>query len=187
MSMFSDRALSQKPEPIPEICLGSENLVGRTIASPVGPLRLVASQSGLVAVLWHDDRPGRVPLGAVDDGRSDHLDLAQEQLDAYFAGHRRSFDVPLDLRGTFFQRAVWAQLAAIPFGETRSYGAIAAAIGQPSASRAVGAANGRNPVSIIVPCHRVIGAAGSLTGFAGGLEAKQYLLALEGHETRRLL
>lgn len=165
----------------------AERLVGRTIASPVGQLRLVASTVGLVAVLWPDDRVGRVPLGAVHDGRSDHIEAAQNQLAAYFAGRLRRFDIPLDLRGTPFQRQVWAALAAIPFGETRSYGAIAAAIGQPAASRAIGAANGRNPVSIIVPCHRVIGSAGSLTGFAGGLEAKRALLALEGHGTRRLL
>lgn len=157
------------------------------MASPVGPLRLVAGDCGLVAVLWHDDRAGRVALGPVGDGGSDHLDLAHDQLDAYFAGRLRRFTVTLDQRGTPFQRQVWAALAAIPFGETRSYGAIAAAIGQPSASRAVGAANGRNPISIIVPCHRVIGSAGTLTGFAGGLEAKRALLALEGHGTRRLL
>ena len=162
------------------------DLVGRTIASPVGALTLVASCAGLVAVLWPDERPGRVPLGPVGDGGSDHLDRAHDQLDAYFAGRLRRFEMPLDCRGTTFQRQVWAELAAIPYGETRSYGAIAAAIGRPSASRAVGAANGRNPVSIIVPCHRVVGTGGGLTGFAGGLDVKRQLLALERGEERLL-
>ncbi len=187
MDMFGADSSARRLDPVESVRPRSEKLTSRTIASPVGPLRLVASAVGLVAVLWHDDRAGRVPLGAVEDGRSDHLDLAQEQLASYFAGRLRRFAVPLDPRGTPFQRQVWAALAAIPYGETRSYGAVAAAIGQPTASRAVGAANGRNPISIIVPCHRVIGAAGSLTGFAGGLEAKQILLALEGHGTRRPL
>lgn len=150
--------------------------------SPVGELTLIASDAGLVAVLWQDDRPGRVVLGAVAD-HGDHpvLVAAQDQLRGYFAGERQVFDLPLDLRGTPFQKSVWNALLAIPFGETRSYGAIARAIGRPSASRAVGAANGRNPLSIVAPCHRVIGSGGGLTGFAGGLEAKAWLLRLEGH------
>ncbi len=154
-----------------------------TIAdSPVGALTLVASDTGLVAILWPDDRPGRVRLGAcIDD--ADHPILAEtrRQLDAYFAGTRTCFTVPLDFRGTAFQRSVWATLLTIPFGETRSYGAIARAIGRPTASRAVGAANGRNPISIIAPCHRVVGSTGALTGFAGGLAVKDQLLA---HERR---
>ena len=156
------------------------------MASPVGPLTLVASDQGLVAVLWPNDRPGRVRLGRVSHGRSDHLDRAQDQLDAYFARRLRRFDIPLDCRGTAFQRQVWAELAAIPYGETRTYGAIASAIGRPSASRAVGAANGLNPISIIVPCHRVVGAGGKLTGFAGGLAAKRDLLELESAAGRLL-
>ena len=151
-----------------------------TMPSPVGELTLVASDAGLVAVLWPDDGFDRVRLGEMvaDDA---HLVLiaAAAQLDAYFAGTRTAFDLPLDFRGTDFQKSVWAALLTIPFGETRSYGDIARAIGQPTASRAVGAANGRNPISIIAPCHRVIGANGSLTGFAGGIEAKRLLLALE--------
>ena len=103
----------------------------------------------------------------------------ERQLGEYFAGERRTFDVPLSFAGTDFQKRVWAALLAIPFGETRSYGEIADQLGAPGASRAVGAANGRNPISIIAPCHRVLGSNGKLTGFAGGLEAKAFLLDLE--------
>jgi methylated-DNA-[protein]-cysteine S-methyltransferase len=156
-------------------------LVHSTMPSPVGELTLVASDAGLVAVLWQDDRPGRVPLGPTSQA-PDHPVLAETeaQLAAYFAGERRAFDLPLDFRGTEFQRAVWSALLDIPFGETRSYSQLARAIGRPSASRAVGAANGRNPISIIAPCHRMIGGSGALTGFAGGLEAKAWLLGHEG-------
>ena len=148
--------------------------------SPVGELTLAASDVGLVAVLWPQDDVDRVRLGemAQDDGHP-VLIAAVAQLDAYFAGTRTAFDLPLEFRGTAFQKRVWAALLTIPFGETRSYGEIARSIGQPTASRAVGAANGRNPISIIAPCHRVIGANGSLTGFAGGIEAKRLLLGLE--------
>jgi methylated-DNA-[protein]-cysteine S-methyltransferase len=143
----------------------------KTMPSPVGELTLVASGQGLAAILWENDDPDRVRLVE-----------ATRQLGEYFAGQREAFDLPLDFHGTDFQKRVWAQLLAIPFGETRSYGEIARALGQPTASRAVGAANGKNPISIVAPCHRVIGTNGSLTGFAGGLEAKQRLLALEGLE-----
>ena len=148
--------------------------------SPVGALTLVASDAGLVAVLWAQDDVDRVRLGEMieDDGHP-VLVAAAAQLEEYFAGTRTAFDLPLDMRGTEFQKRVWAALLTIPFGETRSYGEIARAIGHPSASRAVGAANGRNPISIVAPCHRVIGANGSLTGFAGGIEAKRLLLGLE--------
>jgi methylated-DNA-[protein]-cysteine S-methyltransferase len=103
----------------------------------------------------------------------------ERQLDQYFAGKRKTFSIPLDMRGTRFQKNVWETLLAIPFGETRSYGQLAKQLGNTRATRAVGAANGRNPVSIIVPCHRVIGSSGKLTGFAGGLDAKAHLLSLE--------
>lgn len=154
----------------------------KTIESPVGPLRLVASDAGLVAIIWHDDRPGRVRLGDLEEA-PDHpvLRHAERELGEYFAGERTSFSVPLDMVGTDFQKAVWNALLTIPFGETRSYGEIARQVGRPTAFRAVGAANGQNPLSIIAPCHRVIGSDGSLTGFGGGLPAKQYLLGLEGH------
>jgi methylated-DNA-[protein]-cysteine S-methyltransferase len=151
-----------------------------TMASLVGTLTLAASDAGLVAVLWEDDRPGRVVLGETQAGDAHPvLRVAATQLAEYFAGTRTAFDLPLAPRGTAFQRAVWDALLIIPYGETRSYGALAAQIGRPSAARAVGAANGRNPLSIVVPCHRVIGSAGALTGFAGGLPAKERLLALE--------
>lgn len=151
-----------------------------TVPSPVGVLRLVASDAGLVAILWPDDDPRRVRLGsAVEDPDHPILIETVRQLAGYFAGTLTRFTVPLDFRGTEFQREVWAALLTIPFGETRSYGEIAVQIGRPTASRAVGAANGRNPISIIAPCHRVIGSTGKLIGFAGGLVAKQTLLAIE--------
>ncbi|WP_322965306.1 methylated-DNA--[protein]-cysteine S-methyltransferase [Sphingomonas fuzhouensis] len=154
-----------------------------TMASPVGELTLVASEQGLRAILWAEERVGRVPL---PERQSDpaHAILAEavRQLTDYFHGGRRDFDLPLDPVGTDFQKAVWTGLNAIPYGETRSYAALAAAIGRPGASRAVGAANGRNPLSIVTPCHRVIGANGTLTGFAGGLAIKQWLLAHERGE-----
>ncbi len=151
------------------------------VSSPVGPLTLVATDEGLTAVLWEHERTGRVrAVPAGEDARHAILDLAERQLGEYFAGERTVFTVPLRPTGTPFQRAVWTALLTIPFGETRSYADIARQIGQPSAARAVGAANGRNPLSIFTPCHRVVGANGALTGFAGGLDAKAQLLALEG-------
>jgi methylated-DNA-[protein]-cysteine S-methyltransferase len=149
-------------------------------ASPVGKLTLVASETGLVAVLWENDNPRRVPLtDLVEDDNQHILIEAERQLTEYFAGQRSSFSLPLDMRGTAFQKDVWRALQAIPFGTTLSYGEIANKLGKPTASRAVGAANGRNPISIVVPCHRVIGSTGKLTGFAGGLDAKAHLLSLE--------
>jgi methylated-DNA-[protein]-cysteine S-methyltransferase len=149
--------------------------------SPVGRLTLVATDAGLAAVLWENDRPGRVRLGELaEDGDHPVLAETRRQLDEYFAGTRTVFELPLDFAGTDFQKAVWRALLTIPFGETRSYGDIARQIANPAAVRAVGAANGKNPISIIAPCHRVIGASGELTGFAGGLKAKETLLALEG-------
>jgi methylated-DNA-[protein]-cysteine S-methyltransferase len=149
--------------------------------SPVGQLKLVTGEHGLMAILWENDDPKRVRLSETHEN-TDHpvLQETARQLDEYFAGRRSVFDLPLAFQGTDFQKQVWQALLAIPFGETRSYGQLAAKLGNPSASRAVGAANGRNPISIIAPCHRVIGGNGKLTGFAGGLEAKAYLLGLEG-------
>ncbi len=152
----------------------------KTIASPVGELKLIASDTGLVAILWENDDPLRVRLGPLVEDR-DHPVLVEteRQLGDYFAGRLQAFSIPLDFNGTDFQKQVWAALLAIPFGETRSYAEIARAVGRPTAFRAVGAANGKNPISIIAPCHRVIGTNGSLTGFAGGLKAKQLLLGIE--------
>jgi methylated-DNA-[protein]-cysteine S-methyltransferase len=152
-----------------------------TIASPVGPLRLRARGDELAAVHLPTDE--HVPDEPEDARPSDVLLATADQLREYFAGHRRTFDLPLAPQGTGFQQIVWNALLAIPFGQTRSYGQIAAAIGRPAASRAVGAANGRNPIAIIVPCHRVIGASGDLTGYGGGLPTKRWLLAHEGAAT----
>ncbi len=156
-------------------------------ASPVGELTLVASDRGLVAILWPDDDPARVKLEERQrDPEQAILVATAHQLTDYFEGNRRIFDLPLDMRGTDFQQQVWRALLTIPFGETRSYGQLASAIGRPTASRAVGAANGRNPLSIVAPCHRVIGGNGALTGFAGGMETKQWLLEHERGATRLL-
>ncbi|MFJ9801477.1 methylated-DNA--[protein]-cysteine S-methyltransferase [Streptomyces wuyuanensis] len=146
--------------------------------SPYGPLTLVATDSLLSGLYMSEQRhrPGEETFGDPDPRPFREV---IRQLDAYFAGELREFDLPLHLAGTTFQRAVWAQLLLIPYGETRTYGELAGALGNPGASRAVGLANGRNPVGIIVPCHRVIGASGSLTGYGGGLDRKQRLLAFE--------
>jgi methylated-DNA-[protein]-cysteine S-methyltransferase len=146
------------------------------VQSPVGRLTLVATDEGLAAILWEHDRPRRVRLNIVaEDGT--HPVLIEE----YFAGRRTQFELPLDASGTPFQRDVWRALMTIPFGETRSYAQIAQQIGHPGAARAVGAANARNPLSIVAPCHRVVGSTGALTGFAGGLDVKAQLLAFETH------
>lgn len=161
--------------------------VCKVMDSPVGRLTLVASESGLAAILWENDDPGRVRLNIVgEDENHPVLVDAERQLREYFAGERTTFDLTLDFAGTEFQKKVWRALLTIPFGETRSYGQIAKQIGSPNAVRAVGAANGKNPISIVAPCHRVIGSTGDLTGFAGGLEAKAFLLELEGARTRPL-
>jgi methylated-DNA-[protein]-cysteine S-methyltransferase len=152
----------------------------RTIGTPVGTLRLVASGAGLAAVLWRDDFAKHLGRNAVvDDGDHPLLEETERQLREYFARTRTKFDLPFDLVGTEFQRSVWSALLTIPYGETRTYAQIARQVGNPDAVRAVGAANGRNPISIIAPCHRVIGASGALTGFGGGLDNKAFLLALE--------
>lgn len=147
------------------------------IDSPVGELRLVATASALIAVLWPEERDGRVrfPIEPVD-GSNAILDRTATQLREYFEGTRRTFDVPLELRGTDFQQSVWLALAEIPFAETSTYSKQAAAVGRPRATRAVGSANGRNPLSIVLPCHRIVGADGRLAGFAGGLDTKRWLL-----------
>lgn len=163
------------------------SLFYKFVSTPVGQLKLVASDNGLVAILWENDSPRRVRLAElVQDDQQPLLLEAERQLEEYFAGRRQRFDIPLDMRGTPFQKNVWNALLAIPFGEKRSYGELAHKLGKPRASRAVGAANGRNPISIVVPCHRVIGASGKLTGFAGGLEVKAHLLNHETNGTRLL-
>ena len=157
----------------------SKSVIRKTMASPVGQLWLYASDAGLAALLWREDHGRHLP-GTVVVGE-DHPTLieTERQLREYFAGARQCFDLPLDFHGTDFQRFVWTTLLTIPYGETRTYAQVAESIRNPSAVRAVGAANGRNPISIIAPCHRVVGSDGSLTGFGGGLENKAKLLALE--------
>ena len=149
-----------------------------TIQSPVGPLRAFASDKGLRAVLFAKSDVTRYVHEPGPVESPDHPTLARlaDQLGEYFAGSRQEFDLPLDPVGTEFQRLAWRALQAIPYGTTRSYSEQAAAIGRPRAVRAIGAANGKNPISIVIPCHRVIGADGSLTGFGGGLLAKRFLL-----------
>ncbi len=159
-----------------------EPLSSTTMDTPVGVLTLVASEHGLRAVMWPDERDGRVPVAAATGAgpAAEHiLDDAVRELDEYFAGERTEFDLPLDPVGTEFQQQAWAVLRTIPYGQTMSYGEQAARLGDKNKSRAVGAANGRNPISIIVPCHRVVGSNGKLTGFAGGLENKDWLLRHE--------
>jgi methylated-DNA-[protein]-cysteine S-methyltransferase len=164
-------------------------LTSTTMASPVGVLTLVAGNSGLRYVLWEGetrtilrDSARRDDASVGDDdpaaaaGREQLLSDAVTQLDEYFAGERIVFDVALDPLGTTFQRSVWDVLRTIPYGATMSYGEQARKLGDPNKARAVGAANGRNPLSIVVPCHRVVGSNGTLTGFAGGLDAKAWLL-----------
>jgi methylated-DNA-[protein]-cysteine S-methyltransferase len=159
----------------------------KTLKSPVGILTLVASDKGLSAILWPQDDPKRVKLPVLTrDDNHPVLLKVEKELGEYFAGRRTRFTMALDFTGTDFQKKVWKALLEIPFGETRSYGDIARKLGKPRAVRAVGAANGRNPISIIAPCHRVIGANGALTGFAGGLTAKKTLLALEAQRGRDL-
>jgi len=154
----------------------------RTVASPIGTLTVAGEGCTLTHLLMSEqshepDRSGWEPAGP--DAFADVV----AQLEAYFAGELTAFDVDLELTGTEFQRRVWSALQTIPYGETRSYGQIAEQIGSPAASRAVGLANGRNPISIIVPCHRVIGSSGGLTGYGGGIERKRALLELEMNKT----
>ena len=158
----------------------------KTVKSPVGDLKLVASDRGLTAILWENDNPRSVRLSPLSEDNNHPVLLKTErQLKDYFSGKRKSFSLKFDFKGTEFQEKVWAALLTIPFGETRSYAQIAKQIKKPKAVRAVGAANKNNPIPIIAPCHRVIGSTGKLTGFAGGLEVKARLLALEGSRHSR--
>ncbi len=157
--------------------------ISAVVDTPIGPMTLVASADGLRAVLWNDDDPLRVRVGpSADANDPGHdaaaavLEQATAELEEYFAGTRTAFDVALDPVGTDFQQQAWMALRTIPYGETISYGEQADRLGDRRKARAVGAANGRNPLSIIVPCHRVVGSTGALTGFAGGLETKAWLL-----------
>ncbi|CAM5531863.1 methylated-DNA--[protein]-cysteine S-methyltransferase [Streptomyces aurantiogriseus] len=148
------------------------------IDSPYGPLTLVADD-GVLCGLYMTEQRHRPPQESFGPRDDTFFGAAEEQLEAYFAGELKEFTLELRLHGTPFQRAVWSELRKIPYGETRTYGELAEALGNPTASRAVGLANGKNPVGIIVPCHRVVGASGSLTGYGGGLDRKRRLLNLE--------
>lgn len=150
------------------------------MSSPLGRLILVADAAGMRAIEFDDAAHPVARAADWCEQQTALLDGARRQLEDYFAGSRQCFDLPLAARGTDFQLRVWTCLRDIPFGQTRSYADIARILGQPAAVRAVGAANGRNPLAIVVPCHRVIGADGSLTGYAGGLDRKRALLSLEG-------
>ena len=155
-------------------------LVYMYMDSPVGALKLVAHDQALVAVMWDNEDHKRVRLAElIEDRQHPMLLRVKKQLEEYFTGQRQQFDLPLDFQGTDFQQQVWQALLTIPYGEKRSYKDIAVQIGNEKAVRAVGAANGRNPISIIAPCHRGIGSSGALVGFAGGLDKKQILLSLE--------
>lgn len=142
-----------------------------TIESPVGLLTITADEEGITSILMDPEPVADEPSALVRE--------AADQMQAYFEGRLRRFDLPLAASGTDFQRTVWSALTEIGFGQTASYGQIAARIGSPGASRAVGLANGRNPIAIVVPCHRVIGASGALTGYAAGIERKRILLEHE--------
>ncbi|MBK9296474.1 methylated-DNA--[protein]-cysteine S-methyltransferase [Candidatus Neomicrothrix sp.] len=176
---------------------GTHPTVSRVIDTPIGPLTLVADDVGLRAVTWPDEDGARVglsgQLGASDSSAPSPttvhssaaiatLEASEAQLREYFAGERQDFDLPMHLVGTDFQQEAWRGLADIPYGQTISYGEQAERLGRPKAVRAVGAANGRNPLSIVLPCHRVVGASGDLTGFAAGLETKRWLLAHESDQ-----
>ena len=151
------------------------------VDSPIGPL-LLTSDGESLTVLYMGAPSKRPNMGSewIENPKAGVLLAAAGQLQEYFAGKRKTFDLPLNLQGTDFQKRVWTQLTKIPFGETWSYGQLAKKLCNPNGSRAVGLANGRNPIAVIVPCHRVIGADGSLTGFGGGIPRKQWLLAHEG-------
>ncbi|MDF2143905.1 methylated-DNA--[protein]-cysteine S-methyltransferase [Knoellia sp. p5-6-4] len=157
--------------------------------TPVGPLTLVAEGEGLVAVWMEDQRhhPGELTYGVCAATDDPVLARAAAQLEEYFAGERTEFDLPLAAQGTEFQRRVWAELVTIPYGETATYGELARRLGNPTGSRAVGLANGRNPLGIVVPCHRVVGTSGDLTGYGGGLPRKRLLLDLEARVAGRRL
>lgn len=152
----------------------------RAYQSPVGLLKLVACEDGLSAILWENEREGRVKMGElIQDDSHEVLLATAQQLDEYFAQSRECFELSLHFEGTDFQKRVWQQLLQIPYGQTRTYSEIAASLNEPRSVRAVGTAIGKNPIGIVIPCHRVVGVKGDLTGFAGGVEVKGQLLDLE--------
>jgi len=164
----------------------NKNYVYKFMPTVLGKLKLIASDDGLAAILWENDKPTRVRLGApTEDKKHPILLQAERELAEYLDGKRKTFSVKFDPAGTPFQSKVWKALEKIPFGETCSYASIAKQVGNLKAVRAVGAAIGRNPISVMVPCHRVIGSSGDLTGFAGGLKTKKFLLELESEDGKK--
>ena len=158
----------------------------KKITTPSGKLTLISNGSALAAILWENDSPERVRIDQGEQSETDPILIkAEKQLLEYYAGCRTSFDLPLDFQGSDFQKAVWKALLSIPYGETKTYKQIATELGKEQAVRAVGTAIGRNPLSIVAPCHRVIGSDGELRGFAGGLETKAQLLKLESETSVR--
>jgi methylated-DNA-[protein]-cysteine S-methyltransferase len=157
-------------------------MIYQKMKAPFGALTMVADEEALIAVLW----PGEKVDPSAKRGKNEILSETERQLREYFEGRRKQFELPLRMDGTRFQKTVWAALRQIPYGETVSYGDLAREIGKPKAFRAVGTANGRNPLPIVVPCHRVIASSGGLAGFAGGLKTKLFLLELEGRLESRL-
>lgn len=163
------------------------NIIYRNLTSPIGDMIAGASKEGLCFLEWHDrggvdrikERVQKRYKMSLDKGDSDYLDRLETELSEYFNGDRKFFSIPLDIQGTTFEKLDWEQLLNIPYGETRSYGDIAKALGKPKAPRAVGRANGANYISIVIPCHRVIEANGNLRGYGGGLHRKKFLLELE--------
>lgn len=169
--------------------LNDQDYFTKKIPTPVGPLVLVCSDAAVSAILWGNELEGRVRLSRRLSHVTRHplLDRTESQLHEYFAGTRQMFDLPLAPEGTPFQQQAWQALLRIPYGRTASYEDQAIRVGSPLKARAVGAANGRNPISIVIPCHRVVGKNGSLTGFAAGIEVKRYLLQLESRHSLALL
>jgi methylated-DNA-[protein]-cysteine S-methyltransferase len=165
--------------------IGGRCIAQMRYASPLGTLLLARTEAGLAGAWFENQKHHPAPIKAPERDDDALLQRAVRELDAYFAGAESGFDVPLDLHGTPFQRAVWRELLVLERGATCSYGDIAKRLGRPAAGRAVGAAVGRNPVSIIVPCHRVVGSDGALTGYAGGLQRKTALLRLESSRAAR--
>lgn len=156
-------------------------MISTAYKSPIGTLSLVSDGKAITHLEFENNK---YPAPKYPPGKDKVLDQAKKELDAYFAGRLKKFEVPVAPQGTPFQKQAWKALTQIPYGATRSYGEQACAIGRPKAVRAIGAANGRNPIPIIIPCHRVIGADGSLTGFGGGMATKQFLLELEQGQQR---
>ena len=184
-STFDLPRWSSKPMTLGHVQSGDNRVMTlRTdLSSPIGPLLLVASGGAIVGLYMNTPRHAVVQEDWIEASDDPLLRRAADQLAEYFAGTRRDFDLPLAPVGTAFQRQVWDELLRVPYGRTISYGELARRVGNPAASRAVGLANGKNPISILIPCHRVVGASGKMTGYAGGLERKTALLALEGSRT----